>query len=219
MFAFLYGAVKLIGCSIYKYNSESIRLKAKQEALDSGLDFYFDGDGAMWYCGNGKDERCRELFNHNVFTGKHDSNNGHHVLISFNTGRVLKDYTLEKEREEERIFKEKYNNAYNKAKECGKKYFLVCGIGSTDYRCGHYEIDTGRLYILRKIMYYDKKYFLKPCYKYYKRYFDGRTKKHIGEAIDSEISKEEYDKLGGDPVMSCYSERIVGNSYCQRNYY
>lgn len=226
MFGIIYGIVQLIGRTIFSINVESIRLDAKQEALQNEKDYYFDSRGAMWYCGNGYDEKCRELYCYNVNTGKHDSRNGHHVLVSCDNGKVLKDYTAEQNKNEDIDFYNEYNKAMNYAKLEGKEYFHVVGLGTLDKRYGHYELKTGNLYTLDKIICHKKSSlgtkqyavsYFEPTYVYYKNYYNGRNKNVIGEKEHIMISKEEYEKLGGDSVKNYYTTKGV-SGYYQRDY-
>ena len=227
MFGIVYGIVQLVGRTVFRINAESIRLDSKHEAIKNGKDYYFDSRGAMWYCGNGHDERCTELYCHNIITGKHDSKNGHHVLISFNDKRVLKDYTVEQNTKEDIEFCNRYNKAINQARLDGKAYFCVVGLGSLDKRYGHYELETEKLYTLDKIQgskikkagrYPYITTIFEQDFAYYKNYYNGRSKNNVGNKERIKISKEEYEKLGGDSVMSSYTTKGVGGYY-QRDYY
>ena len=109
----------------------------------------------------------------------------------------------------------------------GKEYFYVSGLAILDKRYGHYEIETGKLYTLDKIKGHkirrvgrEPYSFLdfEQVYVYYKNYYHGRNKNNIGDIEQIEISKEEYEKLGGDLVRSCYTQKGVGGYY-QRDYY
>ena len=115
MFEIFYFLLRGIGCGVYKATDEKIRIDAKNEALKNGKDIYFDGNGHMWYCGNGEDEKCREVFNYDVCTGKHTIKNGHHVLLSDKNKRLLRDYTLEEQKYENDLFLSFVNNAKNDA--------------------------------------------------------------------------------------------------------
>ena len=151
MFSIFYGIVQLVGRTVFRMNTESIRLDAKREAIRENRDFYFDANGAMWYCGKGHDEKCLEWFNHNVITGRHDTKNGHHVLVSVKDRRILKDYTVEQNIKEDNEFCEKFNKAMGEAREKGNAYFHVSGIYTLDKRYGFYEMDGCKQYTLNKI--------------------------------------------------------------------
>ena len=204
MFSIIYGITKLIGTSIYKYNENSITKNERKKSLDNGDDIYFDSNGAMWYCENGYNERCVELYNYNIWTFRTDCVNGHHVLVSAKDMRiVLKDYTEEENVKHEMKFYKQYNDAMKAAKIEGKSWFEVIGINSIDKRYGFYEVKSGRKYEIFKYGQINTHYF--------KRYCECLKNKDFTKNEWIEISKQEYDNLGGDYVGLHYE--ISYNKY------
>lgn len=197
MIEMLYWLIRGIGCGVYKANAEQIRIDARNAALKDGKDIYFDGDGHMWYCGHGYDERCREVFNYNIYTGQHTIIDGHHVIISEKTGKVLKDYTLERMKNDGNTFNLEWNNAIETARNNGNKYFYFGNSTQFGKIAGYYDLETKKKYKLFKNLSVDKN---NNEYVYYIRYYNTTKEKEELEST-KEITKEIYEQYGGDFVF------------------
>ena len=182
MFGVLFGIIDLIGSAIFQTNMENAKIDNKINAIKNGHDTYSDNRGSLYYINkNGNDIKCYKT---------KDFNTKHELLVSSKDKTILRDYTAEKELEEENSFYKKYNDAMNQSRLNGKAYFYVSGFSSLDKRFGYYELETERYYTLSK-----------QLNNYYIHYWNV-SKNERSLVGSNRLSKNKFIKYGGYAALS-----------------
>lgn len=171
MFGFLY-ALFMSGASIInRISEENDRLRNKAKSED---DIYYS-NGQMYY----KDEK--------VYL--RTTNNGHEVIATYGIGKIVKDLTKERNDKKRSEWLVEFEKAKNKAIEENAGWFCV--------KFYNYEVSTlKRFYAKKEGGFYYKYYFKTEYNKLMKE--NMRVVESIDYDSRIQITKEEYDYLGGD---------------------